>query len=67
MLSLSAPLANGARSYIAGRDPIEAWDAARMRELGLEPQRIDASSCRAEPRGLARIRSGRAGRAAAVA
>ncbi|XXT20914.1 hypothetical protein WME94_05010 [Sorangium sp. So ce429] len=59
VLSLRAPLANRARSYIVGRDPIEAWDEARMRELGLGPQRIDASSCRADPRGLARIRSGR--------
>lgn len=28
------------RTFIAGQDPIEAWDAAMMAELGLEPQRI---------------------------
>ncbi|WP_437944949.1 radical SAM protein [Sorangium sp. So ce296] len=67
VMSLRAPLANDARSYIAGRDPIEAWDAARMRELGLEPQRIDAASCRADPRGLARIRPRRGSGPAAVA
>lgn len=67
VISLRGPLVNRSRSYIAGRDPIEAWDEARMRELGLEPQRLDASSCRADPRGLARIRSRKAGRSAAVA
>jgi hypothetical protein len=67
VMSLRAPLANRSRSYIAGRDPIEAWDAARMQELGLEPQRIDASSCRADARGLARIRPRRSCRSSAVA
>ena len=67
VMSLRAPLANRSRSYIAGRDPIEAWDASKMQELGLEPQRIEASSCRADPRGLARIRPRRSGRSSAVA
>lgn len=40
--SIVAPLENPARTYLAGQDPIEAWDAARMAELGIEPQRIDA-------------------------
>ncbi|MFT3771538.1 MAG: radical SAM protein [Minicystis sp.] len=38
--SIQIPLDNPARTFIAGRDPIEAWDVARMEELGIEPQRI---------------------------
>ncbi|WP_438008097.1 hypothetical protein WME89_04905 [Sorangium sp. So ce321] len=41
--------------------------ALYVRRQSLPLSRLDASSCRADPRGLARIRSGRAGRAAAVA
>lgn len=41
--SLSHPLMNSERSYIAGHDPIEAWDAQQMLRLGLAPQRIDES------------------------
>jgi len=33
-------LANRARTFIAGRDPIEDWDAAKMLEYGLTPQAI---------------------------
>lgn len=67
VLSLRAPLANPSRTYLAGRDSIEAWDALMMRALGIEPQRIDASSCRAEPRGLLRVRPRRASRAPQLA
>lgn len=42
--SIKAPLDHDGRTYIAGRDPIEAWDAKMMAELGLEPQRIEARS-----------------------
>lgn len=41
------PVANRARTFLAGRDPIEPWDAAQMTRLGLSPQRFDASSSRA--------------------
>jgi radical SAM superfamily enzyme YgiQ (UPF0313 family) len=58
--SVKAPLANPSRRYIAGLDPIEAWDAARMRELGLEPQRISA------PQAERLVRPARARRPAAV-
>ncbi|MCK6548189.1 B12-binding domain-containing radical SAM protein [Myxococcota bacterium] len=40
--SISHPTRNPERTFLAGRDPIEAWDRARMAELGLEPQRIRA-------------------------
>jgi hypothetical protein len=38
--SIRNPLANPARRYIAGLDPLEAWDARMMGELGLAPQAI---------------------------
>ena len=34
------PLRNEARRYIAGLDPIEAWDREKMTELSLTPQRF---------------------------
>jgi hypothetical protein len=40
--SIVAPLANPARTFIAGRDPIETWDAVKMAELGIEPQYVDS-------------------------
>ena len=40
VLSIKNNLRNPRRTYIAGRDPIEEWDAARMAELEIEPQRI---------------------------
>jgi radical SAM superfamily enzyme YgiQ (UPF0313 family) len=40
--SIVAPLANPARTFIAGQDPIETWDAVKMAELGIEPQYIDS-------------------------
>lgn len=40
IMSIRHNVANPERSYIAGRDGIEAWDAERMRELGLAEQRI---------------------------
>lgn len=56
VLSIGAPLGNPARRYIAGLDPIEDWDARMMRELGLRPQRIDATRSLASARGLSRMR-----------
>lgn len=62
--SILAPLANPARTFIAGKDPIEAWDAARMAEFGIEPQRIEAALPREEIVRL-QIRASRPARAAA--
>lgn len=56
VLSIRAPLANPARKFIAGADPIEAWDAQQMIALGLTPQRIDGSRPLASAAGLARVR-----------
>ena len=65
--SIVAPLANPARTYLAGKDPIEAWDAARMAELGIEPQRVASALPREETVRL-RIRAPRgAGSASEVA
>ena len=38
ILSVRNPTLNPARTYIAGQDPVEAWDAAMMEELGIQPQ-----------------------------
>jgi radical SAM superfamily enzyme YgiQ (UPF0313 family) len=38
--TIRAPVSNGARRYIAGLDELERWDCDKMRELGLEPQRL---------------------------
>ena len=38
--SIKAPIENPARRYIAGKDPIEAWDAKMMAELGLPLQTL---------------------------
>lgn len=38
ILSIANPVKNEARTFIAGRDPIEAWDAEQMQKLGLSPQ-----------------------------
>jgi len=38
LLSVQNPVKNPKRTYIGGRDPIEAWDAEQMRKLGLSPQ-----------------------------
>ncbi|OJT27443.1 radical SAM protein [Archangium sp. Cb G35] len=40
ILSIRNPVKNTSRRYIAGMDPLEAWDAQQMVRLGLEPQRI---------------------------
>jgi len=42
--SITHNLRNPERTYIAGRDGIEAWDAEQMRTLGMEPQRIEATA-----------------------
>ena len=44
ILSISSPLKNKQRKYIAGFDAIEDWDRRQMHELGLEPQYISAPS-----------------------
>jgi radical SAM superfamily enzyme YgiQ (UPF0313 family) len=49
VLSIKNNLQNPRRTYIAGEDPIEEWDARMMRELGLAPQRISARLEPAEP------------------
>ena len=36
--SIANPVQNPRRRYIAGQDPIEAWDAAQMADLGISPQ-----------------------------
>lgn len=38
VLSIRNAVKNPARRYIAGLDPIEAWDAQQMQSLGLRPQ-----------------------------
>jgi radical SAM superfamily enzyme YgiQ (UPF0313 family) len=38
--SIRAPIKNRARTFIAGQDPIEAWDAEMMRRHAIEPQRL---------------------------
>lgn len=50
--SVRNPVANPARTYVAGRDPIERWDAEMMRRLELPVQRVggageDAPACAA--------------------
>lgn len=39
--SLRNPLANPERTFIAGNDPVETWDAQQMVKLGIPPQRIE--------------------------
>ena len=46
--SITHNLRNPERTYVAGRDPIERWDAEQMRALGVEPQRIDATAVHRE-------------------
>lgn len=43
-LSIKNPMTNPARRYIAGLDPIEAWDAQEMLRLGIPLQHIGAES-----------------------
>ncbi len=43
ILSVRNPIKNEHRNYIAGRDPIEDWDARMMRELNLTPQSLSPS------------------------
>jgi radical SAM superfamily enzyme YgiQ (UPF0313 family) len=55
IMSVRNPLANPHRRYIAGQDPIEAWDARMMAELGLRPQTMTVAEGRApaaRPRAL---------------
>ena len=40
VLSIRNPVQNKDRRYVAGLDPIEAWDIQQMRELGIGVQRI---------------------------
>jgi radical SAM superfamily enzyme YgiQ (UPF0313 family) len=40
ILSNRNPVSNPQRTYIAGQDSIEEWDARHMTDLGLEPQRL---------------------------
>jgi radical SAM superfamily enzyme YgiQ (UPF0313 family) len=49
ILSISSPLKNKQRKYIAGLDAIEDWDRQQMHELGLEPQYISAPSSTNSP------------------
>ncbi len=39
--SLRNPLANPERTFIAGKDPVETWDAQQMVKLGIAQQRIE--------------------------
>jgi radical SAM superfamily enzyme YgiQ (UPF0313 family) len=39
--SLRNPLANPERTFVAGSDPLETWDAQKMVQLGIAPQRIE--------------------------
>ena len=40
ILSVANPVKDRARTYIAGQDPIEAWDADMMKKLDLRPQML---------------------------
>jgi radical SAM superfamily enzyme YgiQ (UPF0313 family) len=40
ILSIRNPIQNTARTFIAGKDPIEEWDQQQMQRLALEPQRL---------------------------
>lgn len=53
--SVTHPIANPDRTFLAGHDPIEPWDAADMARLGLTPQRIDASLLDPPPAVRARL------------
>jgi radical SAM superfamily enzyme YgiQ (UPF0313 family) len=44
ILSVRNPTHNAARTYVAGRDPIESWDARMMAELGIEPQSLSPTT-----------------------
>jgi radical SAM superfamily enzyme YgiQ (UPF0313 family) len=41
ILSIKNPIKNGMRKYIAGHDPIEEWDARKMREFEITAQLIN--------------------------
>lgn len=40
ILSVANPVKDRSRTYIAGQDPIEAWDADMMKKLDLRPQML---------------------------
>lgn len=40
ILSVASPVKGQERTYIAGQDPIEPWDAAMMKRLNLAPQML---------------------------
>lgn len=40
LLSVANPVDNEQRTYIAGLDPIETWDAEQMKRLGIAPQML---------------------------
>lgn len=40
ILSIRNPVQNRRRKYLAGHDPLEAWDLERLQPLGLRPQRL---------------------------
>ena len=44
ILSVRNPITNPSRNYIAGFDPIEAWDRKMMAELSLPLQHIGPSA-----------------------
>jgi hypothetical protein len=40
--TIKAPLANPERTFIAGQDPLEAWDEEQLSRLGIPSQPLDA-------------------------
>jgi radical SAM superfamily enzyme YgiQ (UPF0313 family) len=46
--SIRNPVKNPARTYVAGRDPLEAWDAGWMERLGIPAQRVGGEGAAGE-------------------
>ena len=44
ILSVRNPVGNPSRKYIAGLDPVEEWDALKMRELGIPLQPLSPAA-----------------------
>ena len=51
ILSVRNPVGNPSRKYIAGLDPVEEWDALKMRELGIPLQPLSPAA--SQPRATA--------------
>jgi hypothetical protein len=50
ILSVRNPVRNEGRRYIAGLDPVEAWDARMMSELNIPLQSLSPDASAHDPR-----------------